>query len=71
MLRQKRGSCSIIDQLKKTSEIAPDNLDFREILGRAYLADKQIEPAIAAFHMVSAVDESRYSNYFRCCAKLY
>ncbi len=53
-----------LDQLKKSTEMAPDNLDLREMLGRAYLADKQPEGAILAFQRVVAADESRYSTFF-------
>ncbi len=53
-----------LDQLNASLAMAPDNLDFREMLGQAYLINKQIEPAISAFQQVMSIDESRYSNFF-------
>jgi tetratricopeptide (TPR) repeat protein len=53
-----------LDQLKKSLAIAPDNLDFREMLGRAYLAGRQPDLAINAFQLIVSTDESRYSNFF-------
>jgi tetratricopeptide (TPR) repeat protein len=53
-----------IDQLKKSLATAPDNLDFREMLGRAYLANRQPDLAINAFQSIVSADESRYSSYF-------
>jgi pilus assembly protein FimV len=54
----------VLNQLKKSTEMAPDNLELREMLGRAYLADKQPEQAILAFRRIVASDDSRYSNFF-------
>jgi pilus assembly protein FimV len=53
-----------LDQLKKSLAVAPDNLDFREMLGRAYLGSRQSDLAISAFQLVISTDESRYSNFF-------
>jgi pilus assembly protein FimV len=54
----------VLNRLKKSNEMAPDNLELREMLGRAYLADKQPEQAMLAFQRIVASDESRYSNFF-------
>jgi pilus assembly protein FimV len=53
-----------LDQLKKSLSMAPDNLDFREMLGRAYLAGRQPDLAVNAFQLIVSTDESRYSNFF-------
>jgi tetratricopeptide (TPR) repeat protein len=61
----KAGALSpALDQLNQSLDLAPDNLDFREMLGRAYLANNQIDLALEAFQRIMSVDESRYPNYF-------
>ncbi len=53
-----------LDQLKKSVAMAPDDLDFRQMLGRAYLASRQTDLALISFQEIVSKDESRYSNYF-------
>ena len=53
-----------LDQLKKSMEMAPDNLDLREMLGRAHLANNDPEAAAKAFQVAVSMDESRYQNLF-------
>jgi pilus assembly protein FimV len=53
-----------LEQLKKSTALAPENLEFREMLGRAYLADRQFDQAATIFQLIVSVDESRYSSFF-------
>jgi tetratricopeptide (TPR) repeat protein len=53
-----------LEQLKKALEMTPDNLDLREMLGRAHLADDDPEAAANAFQSVVSMDESRYESFF-------
>ncbi len=53
-----------LEQLKKSVEMAPENLDMREMLGQAYLEKGDPEAAAKAFQVVVSMDESRYENYF-------
>jgi len=53
-----------LNLLKQSLELAPDNLDFREMLGQAHLANKDPETAVQAFQGVVAVDDTRYENFF-------
>ena len=53
-----------LEQLKRTVEIAPQNLDMREMLGQTYLATGKVESATKAFQIVISMDESRYENFF-------
>jgi tetratricopeptide (TPR) repeat protein len=53
-----------LDQLQKASELAPQNLDIREMLGQAYLEMGDCESAAKAFQMAISMDESRYANFF-------
>jgi tetratricopeptide (TPR) repeat protein len=51
-----------INQLDKSIEMAPTNPDFREMLGKAYLASRDLDRAAKTFHIVLSMDESRYPN---------
>jgi tetratricopeptide (TPR) repeat protein len=53
-----------LQQLVKSVEMAPQNLDMREMLGRAYLESGDHKAAERAFQMVVSMDESRYANFF-------
>ncbi len=53
-----------LNQLKQAVESAPDNLDFRELLGQAYLANQDPESAVKVFQTVLSMDDSRYGNFF-------
>ena len=53
-----------LDQLKKSIQLAPQNLDMREMLGQAYLETDDLEMAAKAFHAVFSMDESRYEGFF-------
>jgi tetratricopeptide (TPR) repeat protein len=54
----------VLDQLKKSIQMAPQNLDMREMLGHAYLEIHDPEMAAKAFHAVFSMDESRYEGFF-------
>ncbi len=59
----KMGNISpILDQLKGSVAKAPENLDMREMLGRALLANNDIDGAAKAFQVVVSMDESRYQK---------
>lgn len=61
----KTGNFSLaLEQLQKTSELAPQNPDVREILGQVYLEMGDCESAAKAFQMAVSMDDSRYVNYF-------
>lgn len=51
-------------QLKQSVEAAPQNLDLRELLGQAYLANKDTETAVKVFQIILSMDDSRYNNFF-------
>ncbi len=53
-----------LDRLKSAVEAAPENLDLRELLGKAYLAAKDPEKAAKAFQIIISLDEGRYENLF-------
>jgi tetratricopeptide (TPR) repeat protein len=53
-----------IEQLKQSTEIAPQNLNMREMLGRAYIESGDPEAASTVFQAVVLADESRYENLF-------
>jgi tetratricopeptide (TPR) repeat protein len=55
---------SILDQLQKTLEVAPQNPDILEMLGRVYLGIGDCESASKAFQRALSMDESRYGNFF-------
>ena len=54
----------VLDQLKKSINLAPQNLDMREMLGQAYLETNDPEMAAKAFQAVFSMDESRYEGFF-------
>ena len=54
----------VLDQLKKSINLAPQNLDMREMLGQAYLETNDPEMAAKAFQTVFSMDESRYEGFF-------
>ncbi len=54
----------VLDQLKKSIQLAPQNLDMREMLGQAYLETNDPEMAAKAFQAVFSMDESRYEGFF-------
>jgi pilus assembly protein FimV len=61
----KTGSTApALNQLKTSLEAEPESIEFREMLGRAYLADKKVDKAAAAFQTIISVDESRYPALF-------
>ncbi len=53
-----------LDQLKRSVESAPDNLDLREMLGKAYLANDDPQTAAKVFQVVLSMDEGRCDNFF-------
>ncbi len=53
-----------LERLDKSLAMAPDNLDLREMLGRACIADKNLKAAAEAFQRVIQGDESRYPVFF-------
>jgi tetratricopeptide (TPR) repeat protein len=64
----KTGSAApIIERLKQSLEIAPENIDMREMLGRAYLANGDPDLASKVFQVVVSMDESRYEYFFAVC----
>ncbi len=54
----------VIDRLAQSIESAPENLDLREILGKAHLANNDPEKAAKAFQIIVSMDEGRYENLF-------
>ena len=50
-------------QLKQSVELAPQNLDLRELLGHAYLANKDPETAAKTFQTVVSLDDARYGSF--------
>jgi tetratricopeptide (TPR) repeat protein len=54
----------VLEQLKKSINLAPQNLDMREILGQAYMETDDLESAAKAFQTVFSMDESRYEGFF-------
>jgi tetratricopeptide (TPR) repeat protein len=57
-------------QLKESVDLAPPNLDLRELLGHAYLASNDPETAAKAFQIVVSMDDARYGSFFEV-AKTY
>lgn len=53
-----------LKQLKASVEAAPDNLELRDMLGKACLAAGDPEAALKAFKIVFSMDEARYGNLF-------
>jgi tetratricopeptide (TPR) repeat protein len=54
----------VIDRLTKSMETAPENLDLREMLGKAHLANNDPEKAAKAFQIIVSMDEGRYEHLF-------
>ena len=54
----------VLDQLKKSIHLAPQNLDMREMLGQTYMEIHNLEMAAKAFQAVFSMDESRYEGFF-------
>jgi tetratricopeptide (TPR) repeat protein len=61
------NAAPIIERLKQSLEIAPENIDMREMLGRAYLAHGDPDLAAGVFQVVVSMDESRYEDFFAVC----
>jgi tetratricopeptide (TPR) repeat protein len=53
-----------LTQLKQSVDLAPQNLDLRELLGHAHLANKDPETAVKAFQIVISMDDARYGSFF-------
>src|SRR6266704_2541862 len=49
----------VLEQLKKSLKIAPDNVALLELLAQAYIASGDLEGALKAFQTVVSQDESR------------
>ncbi len=54
----------VLDQLKKSIQMAPQDLDLREMQGQAYMAANEPEMAAKAFQTAFSMDESRYEGFF-------
>lgn len=67
---KQNNPASVLHKLEKSVESAPDNLDFREMLGKAYLANNDPEKAAKSFQILFSMDEERYENFFDL-AKLF
>jgi tetratricopeptide (TPR) repeat protein len=59
-----------LKQLQKSLDLAPQNPDILEMLGRVYLGIGDCEPASKAFQMALSMDESRYGNFFELAQTL-
>jgi tetratricopeptide (TPR) repeat protein len=59
-----------LDQLKKSIEMNPQNLDMREMLGQALLEVGDPEGAAKAFQVVISLDEKRYEGFFAAAQML-
>lgn len=55
---------SAIKLLKQSVDLAPENLDLRELLGQAHLANKEPETALKNLQVVISMDETRYGCLF-------
>ncbi len=53
-----------LERLTKSVDLAPQNLDMREMLGQAYLATGDPSAAAKAYQVVISMDESRYEGFF-------
>jgi tetratricopeptide (TPR) repeat protein len=53
-----------LEQLEKSVEETPQDLDMREMLGSAYLAEGEFEAAGKVFQVLVSMDESRYGTLF-------
>ena len=54
----------VLGHIHKSLETAPDSLDLREMLGRAYVANNELETAAKTIKFVVSMDESRYNSIF-------
>jgi tetratricopeptide (TPR) repeat protein len=59
---QLKDVSAVLDQLKKTLLMAPENVGVREMLGRAFLAAGDPENAYKVFQTVIEQDESQYHD---------
>jgi tetratricopeptide (TPR) repeat protein len=67
----KMGNVSpALDQLNKSIEKNPQNLDMREMLGQALLEAGDPEEAAKAFQVVVSLDEARYEGFFAAAQML-
>ncbi len=53
----------VLDQLSHAVSQAPASTDLRELLGRAFLAARDVDSALGHFEIVLAADPSRYENF--------
>jgi tetratricopeptide (TPR) repeat protein len=53
-----------LDLLKQSIDLAPEKIDFRELLGQAYLANEDPEAAFKVFQVVISMDSERYRHLF-------
>jgi len=60
----------LLDQLKTSIQMAPQNMDLRELLGQAYMAANDPDMATKAFQIVFSMDESRYEGFFAVAQSL-
>jgi tetratricopeptide (TPR) repeat protein len=58
------SGASALGLLKQSVDLAPEKIDFRELLGRAYLANKDPEAALKVFQVVISMDGERYQHLF-------
>ncbi len=54
----------VLEQLKESLAVAPDNVDLHEMFGRACLAAGDPRSAIKAFQAVVSADETRYGLFY-------
>jgi tetratricopeptide (TPR) repeat protein len=55
---------SALDQLTRSVDLAPERIEFRELLGQAHLANKDPEAAFKVFQVVISMDGERYRHLF-------
>lgn len=53
----------VLDQLSHAVSRAPASTELRELLGRAFLAARDVDGALGHFEIVLAADQSRYENF--------
>jgi tetratricopeptide (TPR) repeat protein len=56
------NAASALNLLKQSVDLAPENIDFRELLGQAHLANNDPETAFKIFQVVVSMDEGRYGH---------
>ena len=59
-----KSPASALNLLKQSVDLAPQNIDFRELLGKAQLANDDPETALKTFQVVVSMDEARYEHLF-------